>query len=84
MTSHNTFDRELLSACVDHMERVPGQRTHAHCQINLESQGRFRSSLVKGVILNHIGWVVDVLNLGLLFLRFCVRVYHLGIAGCWF
>lgn len=77
MTSHNTFERELLSACVDHMERVPGQRTHAHCQINLESQGRFRSSLVEGVILNHIGWVVDVLNLGLLFLRFFQGVGHL-------
>jgi hypothetical protein len=77
MTSHNTFDKELLSACVDHMERVPGQRTHAHCQINLESQGRFRSSLVEGVILNHIGWVVDVLNLGLLFLRFFQGVGHL-------
>lgn len=77
MTSHNTFDRELLSACADHMERVPGQRTHAHCQINLESQGRFRSSLVEGVILNHIGWVVDVLNLGLLFLRFFQGVGHL-------
>jgi hypothetical protein len=77
------FERKILSACVNHTERVPGQRTHAHSQINLESQGGFRNPFVEGVILHHIGWMVDVLDLGLLFLRFFVRVDHVGIAGCW-